>query len=1528
MKTRIFQYKEESGTTESFDHFAAKNKNKKESEGQKKEEKPIPIEAALEDNKVINDGSEQVRVFDLKIRAIAKRLVPGRDFSDCHFLLQDSNDINAFATNPEPVSYIVVSKQLIDFVRNEDELAFILGHELTHYLLKKELGTGSNSRIEEGLADLKPLELMHETGYDVRQAYEFMQRLSPEVGRHLFGLDKHGSFPDRVLAVKNFIAALDNKVGGLKYSPTDAHLNEVVKDMKFESFFVRSKKENRYDEMSTSSQIEFLIKFVDDLEIGYWDRIKEYKDFLSNLQVEVKDLEKFSELAEVVTGRFEKEKDPAPEDFSSANEYLSKMAELSRIKDLRKAVIGAYDRVLDKKLRSGEGSVVELARALGSVPEWYEKAGGFKPIHDLVARQVINDEEDLRMFNMVVNTYAKSFESKVYGSIASRYIDFLKMEMSKNKRLDDRYLFVQKHLKELPEWTNLDKGIPGIVQVFELLIDLSKDSRSRYEKWMTTLQGGIFWNDAQLALKNRFPEIEEVSEQKKVLRKLKPAGSLEKGEQVEKLKKFLGSLPRKVAGLAVEIKESSGSGEEIRNAQVQSREKGQQIIAEISRGIMSLVKTSPEDAKQFLPDFFKKVGAEVASITRSEMAIGEQYLQMIVRLPDEILPMADKLKALRGAGFVELQLEFDLMDIKEKGMRSYQSWEFDDFDDVDFNEYTDRQKDNLPREEDFQLGLESSIEGLFKIRSYTMDQALGLYEKIKQEDPIFANDFLRLQVLGKLKDVEAPVNLLQLVKILDENPTEIKPGLVEADVFVGRALGPRIVNAENWPDNLFELVALYEVLNRKNFFPVGAGTQEVMGRRIISLLQVPQYVTESKIHFLKSLFRGPRMNDPQVRRLATDLFTSFIETKYGKDDGSEEYLKNIEEVCLFIEEINIIDRYTLAQEICDRITSQEGTSFRFRDAVIGKGVSRDALVQNSMDIMRKEFYYDIFSVFGDKKRTINFLINPLTSRATTLIAKSVADAAEEGSDIAGAFMKEFGNTGYRFIKKETKQLAALFHQNFWASAFPVRVAMLDKLIHEAHNGSSIVPSWYMGYELIKKKLIPQDDPHKNSIDLFLGSYLEVIPDYQKSLFLCALITAQQKSQESKKFEPGKILANILELLGPAEIKAGQVAHSFPETPEDIAEGLGRLKSKADVPARWDIFSMRNKLVPKEIISRIARTEQVNAASINITAHVVEHDGSERILVFERENAKERIDEGFSRLANMADKLGGSTMKTIKDILEEAKHLTEIEINEESNLKQSEIAFNNYNGVSIQGDKVSFNVKTPAVYSYGDRYEYMDYMKGVHFNDLPEKNNEQWLLKKKIAKACLSLEFAMTLAGKQTDRDRHGDNVRINVNGQQVEIGLFDFGGLDLEVPTEEQKKVLFEIFANVFSGLSSEGVITTIRNSIDEMITRNPRHRSFLRRQEQRFLALGDYLKILDFEDLQDAFYGALKAEGLDPVFEKMFAEKFGATKDAFGLLPSSIALTRSESLGNWVPPQKILVPVEKKPIRVIPEGIVSKKKE
>jgi len=166
-----------------------------------------------------------------------------RNHLNYNFSIVDDNEINAFAL---PGGYIFINKGLIDKM-DEDELAFVIAHEIGHicarHSLKKlqssffmslvmglassnpdyaSVRTGVNavynvvalgySRSDELLADSLGLEYMHKAEYNPQGAIDALEKLKAEGGKNksLVFLRSHPYPEDRIEKIKEKVKSLKN----------------------------------------------------------------------------------------------------------------------------------------------------------------------------------------------------------------------------------------------------------------------------------------------------------------------------------------------------------------------------------------------------------------------------------------------------------------------------------------------------------------------------------------------------------------------------------------------------------------------------------------------------------------------------------------------------------------------------------------------------------------------------------------------------------------------------------------------------------------------------------------------------------------------------------------------------------------------------------------------------------------------------------------------------------------------------------------------------------------------------------------------------------------------------------------------------------------------------------------------------------------------------------------------------------------------------------------------------------------------
>ena len=123
------------------------------------------------------------------IQAIYHKLavVTGRVNEVPPLLIIDQPILNAFAMTNQVVLY----QGLIDFSKDDDEIALVLGHEISHVLLghlgKLQATSVDEQAVLESMADKMGAMYMMRAGYNICTAREMWKRLAEQYGDFLGG---------------------------------------------------------------------------------------------------------------------------------------------------------------------------------------------------------------------------------------------------------------------------------------------------------------------------------------------------------------------------------------------------------------------------------------------------------------------------------------------------------------------------------------------------------------------------------------------------------------------------------------------------------------------------------------------------------------------------------------------------------------------------------------------------------------------------------------------------------------------------------------------------------------------------------------------------------------------------------------------------------------------------------------------------------------------------------------------------------------------------------------------------------------------------------------------------------------------------------------------------------------------------------------------------------------------------------------------------------------------------------------------
>ncbi len=174
---------------------------------------------------------------------------------------------------------IFVTKGLLEMVENQDQLAYILGHELGHLRQDFLLGEHGNSKMEEITSDLNSLDMMAKAGFNINEARK--------IASHIFGneqiydslkqmlaraLDEHLNNESRLNAIDIKIKTIEDdyqkqniNINDFAISSIPEQITQDYSSNRYVSFFEKELKELGYYEAPLSQRQEILLSYLHDI---------------------------------------------------------------------------------------------------------------------------------------------------------------------------------------------------------------------------------------------------------------------------------------------------------------------------------------------------------------------------------------------------------------------------------------------------------------------------------------------------------------------------------------------------------------------------------------------------------------------------------------------------------------------------------------------------------------------------------------------------------------------------------------------------------------------------------------------------------------------------------------------------------------------------------------------------------------------------------------------------------------------------------------------------------------------------------------------------------------------------------------------------------------------------------------------------------------------------------------------------------------------------------------------------------------
>lgn len=1533
-----------------------------------------------ENYRIVDPNSEAGIKFQALGERVKNRLIPANDKrlgkKNFTYLIADTNDINAFIHTK--TNTIVYTKGLLALLENEAQFAHILGHEMGHKVAVDRYGPATQaSKIEETIVNTVPLDYMLIAGYDPKEAIKISNKIHDNVQtpryqqiadvhpsnqievRTLVDMTgalivKYGCSTDEKLSEKRNQLLSNNPESLAKESLFSNELSDINDKSKHNSHYDNWQISTGFDSLTTPEKINLLIEEVKTNSLGKNET--SFVGSLESLNNRTKDLIKLIEKTKIHKDDIQSQ--TLVENF--LEDLLTNKQYTNRFKIFHKAFEAAYFsgaalnrynaicptcvELHNESIKLIEAtSLGEASRAAENIENTVKTLNSFaKKNLEYINFPSFSWCENERTFNEALQSNTEKMERR------ERIQERLEGVTNKTKRaeLTERLKKIRLTRFEIPwrvnhlEWARSDSTIalslmrigvedPKMIDCMDLsdllktrgesFLKLAKIENSRvlenasinWEKGLITPKLGITSDGF-----NGFYYIQQsITGMGSIIRPIH-------GAEIQDIEAFMRDFYNPDGYFGKDIYNFTNplftSVHEVTLTQDDYTNYSQNITDLTNKLNLILEQNTPE-SKDFIRHFFLNPEGGISKLSKDGKHI---CLKAFTTGDNSIYDIKDSLYPFFRDKALDLFTIEERIEILDKLCHNESRLDLPYSANAKYFNYF-KLLDIKPPETLSEL--DSACKKLAQFKAdhdtygYFTNHAIKSHIVCK-----FLKDSLEVKDFDKL--VFEHTNLLEIYLASEESTRAIKalktkhsdtPSKLKKDItdYINNLTLGKNTSTE-------DLVKRFKVSERLTI-PTKLSYLDSLKSALINRIEACSLSDKQKI-IEDLLLAEPVIVDYSFRSYLINSWTDCILNKFGTDDGTTEYKKDIEPVLENIKNIsNLPLRYDISKILAEKLITQRELSYLFRDA-IESGDIREKLSKKGLELSGINLYLDQLASH-EANDLIDYLMKPLDAQVG---AKLLTDLKEVGKAYTEWSEEDLIKSLYISSDYDPRFLlpARSIHEEFWAMPLVGRVKIMRDLLFplseerttkkEAQKSTKNTVEEKALIESVSKQrfiescnqvmdiLFPKNTTEENRARKITMGYIDLLEPELQPLFLAALMTASKTYQETgEKLSIGERLALVLEVMGPAETKFGQGLHSHPDTPEEIREGLGRLKSKASPYTRWELWNRIEEVMPEweEVIAHLGPSK--GSASFFVAAQMTHKTGSSEIITLQREHAKARAIRGYDLIQKLAQKIGNDSIlgvnsedakDTIIDIVEGNKKIVDIETSSEAGLKQVDIAKKLYNGVTIKVGKRKFNFKTADWTATGEEYRRQKEMPGVHFNDLPETTGDEKSYKSDFAKAYLTLELINILKGKEFDPDRHGSQLKID--GENV--GLFDHGALSFEVPTKEDKEGLVTLIANTFSAYqksNDKSIGTLMYQELRKLKKQSSDGKTppYLIKVVTAMLKLNDFMRYIKPEDIQDILIAVYKSNTSDKDIQEFITAR---SKD---LLPSGNKLSLMSKLMN-----------------------------
>jgi hypothetical protein len=1558
--------------------------------------------------RIINEKSKTTKLVADKLRDVVKRLLSKSEgqynINDFEFLVTDEEYTNAFYISDSKTkngkNIVSISSDLINFCKNEDEFAGLIGHELGHFIYDKLSKSGENTVFQERGSDLHSVDLLIDGGYNPIAYEDIAGRIFlHNYGDILRAFGDHGNNFARVEDIRAYLTYLKKEKG------------EFNKTNKFE----------------TSSWKLFQKQFNESFSA---DRFQSYLDqkFIDKIGTNVINIDNLSKALDIIT-----------DEIKSGNiEISSRVSDLtSKLKLFHKNNSGY---IPNKEITDKLQNIVEiitknnksklfrvLDRLLWINKESFSLFGEFLEI--AIDMQKFIDAKDISEAENIAKKWdpVKINEFQQYNNI----FDFPSFIMPREEKAIGKELPYKNH----KEWAKTSPQIKRFLEdVFRINGDgiyYQSDKYLTKTKWpdnksyayilgedgniFLTGQEVVAYKDKEykrnLILKSKENHI-RFTNQLDLLNALvdfdnnkitatdfweiyssyykktdnyiidnivdyyyeKIPDNKYKQEDYElvmnsRAYKEFAQIPDSLKLALEETKDYShryNKNTDIITVFIDSvfrKEANINFFKNITNVLLKLIEQTEET------DLLKKaqLTKELYKTTTFYLSgkIYEYDVNSLKYISDEIKKLQDiYLDKIRDkyADFADpVRFFYDFGD-KEIGLKSTINKQLHN------NEETpllDKIFDKLgvSTAENPKQYLDNKMELIYQLRRYNYF-AIGYYfvKCLKQDLPIIDDleyffDYRNNKpyISGESFEKDELAEYINKFYILSNSFEQYKltkyinKPYISGESFEQDELAKYIKRHNLFPKNNFaKAFTIYKHMESLKWFSKNESNQSEILDVLINNIKQMNIDEREKYSFMlltgvsnNNIRENVELRFPNQKNELMNIFIDSIYEQYGKDDGSKQYEEKVSDIINLIskdskyyfmkkyfpeswiedltrneiisqsgESRDILskqDKAKLFRLLSDKIVSQKNLS-----QILGK---KRVVAVGDKDAQLNDFNARIFEGFlafleQSNKRsvaTIEFLNRKLTPDSINKFGIKMND---------GSVPTELQE---KYLNKEFLELV---YNSFWTEDLGFRSIVMNKLLNRISNNSNEDKKTKDQIAYVCNMHFPKDDKYRKDAELIFEMAIMAFEPFERSLILSAIASADENKDSEHKNAAKSVGAGLrmfFENMGPAWIKFGQLLSYVPELPSEIREDLGKLKDKADIPPRWELFDSIKNTLPNELQENIISVDEIlGAGSFWVTAKIKYVDVKtgnvqDKVLSLLRPYALEKSRSGFKVIEKAVHGLAerNGKYKSLLKVARQAKASAEYEVDVVHGNKQFEKAKELYGDISINinGEKFTPNVANWEYYGVGkDKvgYKIMELARGKTLDKASTSSEE----KRKMALAYVAIELTNLFKGDVWDIDRHmGQQNFDKISDGNYNINIYDTGAQMNKAPGKTDKILLAEVLYGLIRAARTsmpmdQQILKTIKN-MDKLETYLKVDTNYVADVQKGLLALSDiieYQKEIKDKDgniIQESL--SLSEEDLSNVLEAVF-ENPSAEKTIKMSLAGKVMLNKLRPLRKgWI---------------------------